>query len=211
MTAVDEDRDDPSEVEIANQALGRLGARRITSFADGTTEAEAARMYYYSARDRLLEHYTWDFAVQMVQLAADITPPLFNRAAKFALPADFMRLMRPFVEANPSGFDLIIQSGFIYTNMSAPINLRYVAQIEDVTRFSPSFHDALVLKLAHDMCEMLTQSNTKKDLLAREFKDVIADARRIKAIQAPAIDAPTDEWLTVRGDYGPGPASGFEY
>lgn len=211
MTAVDADRDDPSEVQIANVALGRLGCRRITSFADSTTESEVARTFYFDARDRLLEHYTWDFAVQMAQLAASITAPLFNRANAFALPADFLRLIRPFPEANPMNYDLIMQSGFIYTDQPAPLNLRYVAQIKDVTRFSPTFRKALGLELAADMCEQLTQSNTKKDMLLREFANTIADAKRIKAIQAPPVDAPTDDWLTVRGDYGPGPASGFEF
>lgn len=210
MPIVDTDRDPPSETQIANLALGRLGARRITSLTDGTEEANVVRLFYFDARDQLLEEYNWDFAILEAVLAADATAPLFDRANRFQLPSDYLRMLRPYPERNQITLDWIVQSGFIYTNDTAPLNIRYLAQINDPTRFSPSFRTALSLRLAADACEHLTQSNSKKDALLKEFEVAIANAKRIKAIQAVPMDSPMDTWLLARDSDSGGPATGFE-
>lgn len=194
----DPDRDPPSEVELGNVALGHLGCRPITSFTDGTAEANAVRLHYYNARDELIQSYIWDFCIANVAIAADVTPPVFDRANKFPLPADWMRTLRPFPESNTYSIDWIVQAGAIYTNQEAPLNLRYVAQINDATRFSPLFRKALALDLAAKMSEALTQSEKKKDSLLAQYKDAINEAKRVQAIQAVPAEQPTDEWLLAR-------------
>lgn len=218
MAITDANRDYPSETQLGNAALGLLGARAINSFTDGTTEANAVQLFYYDVRDELLEAYTWDFAITMAVLAASATPPAFNRANAFALPSDWLRTMTPFPEVNTMDRDWIVQKDpagggglFLFTNDQTPLDFRYVAQIQDPTRFPPLFRKALTFQLAYRMCEPLTQSNSKKADMKTGFDDAIVEAKRIKAIQQVAQDAATDDWITARDSGLGGPQGWFNY
>lgn len=200
----DDNRDPPSETQIGNVALGLIGARTIVSFADGTPEADACRLFYFDLRDALLQSYNWAFTITEAQLAADPTAPLFDRTARYALPADYLRLLRPYPESNSFAVDWIIQKGFIYSSMTAPLSIRYVARAYDPMTFSPLFIRALQLQLSGDLAEKLTQSNTKKAAQYAMAKEVILEAKRVQAIESVPVDAPTDDFLVAR-DSGWGP------
>lgn len=197
----DPNRDPVSETELCNRALSRLGCREISSVLDGTPEANAARRHYFDVRDELLESYTWDFAISTAQVAADSSAPAFGYSNAYTLPGDYLRLFKIYLQSD----QYAIQGGKILSNYSAPLDIYYVAQITDPTRFSPLFMKALTLQLAAAMCELLTQSTSKKKELLEEFEAAIAEARRIKSIQQPPVDAPTDPWLRSR-DAGTGGA-----
>lgn len=200
----DDNRDPPSEAQIVNLALGLVGARRIVSFSDGSPEAEACRLFYFDLRDALLQSYNWSFAIQMVALAADAAAPAFDRNASFTLPGDFLRMLRPFDNINSGAIDWVIQQGKVYTNFSAPLNIRYVARVFDPTRFSPLFIRALALQLGGDLAETLTQSNTKKDELYTQAQLTISEAKRVQAIESVPADAPLDDFIVARdGSWGP--------
>jgi len=195
-------------------ALNLVGARSITSFTDGSPESEVCKRFYYDVRDALLQSYNWNFATKMAILAADNTPPIFQRNNAFPLPADWLRTLRPFPEWNTLMLDWIVQVGDdgalrIYTNDPAPLNLRYIAKVYDVTKFSPLFTRALQFRLAGDIAEKLTQSNTKKTELYQQADATITEAKRIQAIETVPADAPTDEWLMARNSGASGPGGYF--
>lgn len=187
-----------SEVQICNRALQKLGAKRITSLTQDTPNARSCNVAYADLRDAELRAHTWNFAIKRAQLSADATAPTFGRSNAFQLPTDFLRLLPPYPEDNSNTLDWQIEGRKIYTDDSAPLNIRYVYQVTDPNEFDSTFREALATRIALELCEEITQSNTKKELLMADHKKVIAEARRTNAIENVAQMPPDDVWFTAR-------------
>jgi hypothetical protein len=63
-----------TDVALCSRALIRIGAAPITSFDDGTAEAEIAGALFGPVRDALLSAYAWSFASGQVALEELETP-----------------------------------------------------------------------------------------------------------------------------------------
>lgn len=187
-----------SAVLICNRALQKLGARRITSLEEDTPNARASNTAYDQVRKKLLRQNTWNFAKARSQLAADDTAPVFGKVNAFQLPTDFLRLMNPYPEDNVNTLDWEIEGRKIYTDDDAPLDFRYIKNITDVDLMDSLFQELLSTDMAVEMCEEITQSNTKKENLIKERRFLLREAKRINAIEGIAAEPPTDTWISVR-------------
>lgn len=185
-------------VQICNRALQRLGAKRITSLTQDVPNARSCNFAYEPIRDAELRAHTWSSAIKRAQLAEDSTEPLFGKSARFALPSDFLRMLPLDPVQNDNYFDYQIEAGYIYTNYTAPLNIRYIYRLTSVTLMDSLLQEAIAMRLALELCEEITQSNTKLDLLERDYKRVLREARRVNAIERVAQEPPEDTWVTVR-------------
>jgi hypothetical protein len=75
-------------VSICSDALILLGAKPISSFNDGTDEANSCDRLYPDVRDMMLMMYPWSFAYKKVQLAKLITTPNSEWTYEYQLPGD---------------------------------------------------------------------------------------------------------------------------
>lgn len=183
-----------TQIDCCNSALQRVGATTITSLTDNSPEARACVVAYDSNRRSELRKYNWNFAVTRVILTPDTVAPLFDYEYAFTLPTDCLRVLRP----NDVDLDWKIEGRKILSNDGATLNLRYVADVTNEALFDSTFYDVVSAALAVDLCERLTQSNTKKQLLMAEYKDLVNMARRVNAIETGPQVAPDDAWWTVR-------------
>jgi hypothetical protein len=189
-----------SEVEISNLALARLGARSITSLTEDSTSARECNRVYAHARDSELRSHPWSFARAREQIAASSTAPVFGYARQFPLPDGCLRILT----ANGVDFselpqdDIQIEGGNILTNLSAPLNLIYVQQVTDVSLFDSLFVELLVCRMAVDMCEKLTQSNTKEEKATSRYADARRQARRVNGFERGPQYAPIGSWENAR-------------
>ncbi len=204
-----------SPVEIANRALQKLGAKRISAFTDGSANARAVQTCYDALRLAELRKHRWSFAIKRFSLAAAATNPLFGRQNQFLLPTGFLRLIDPDPNWNYAGVtggnivgnntqsldsfvDYAIEGGYILTDINAPLNIRAVVNIEDCNLMDPLFREALSAKMAEEMCEEITQSNAKKESARMDYKEAVADAKKMNGIELPAQMAPLDTFITAR-------------
>lgn len=187
-----------SITDICNRALQKVGAPRITSISDSTPSARACNDCYAILRRKLYKMYAWKFAIKMTQLTADGTAPAFGREASFTLPADYISILPPFEGSNFEGLDWVVQGGKIYSDNDDELDLRYVADIETASLMDPLYVEALASLMAVELCEILTQSNTKKAALVEDFKDCIAEAKRGNSFESVAIVSPDTTWVTIR-------------
>ena len=183
-----------SVVDICNSALQRVGATSILSILDNSPEARACNIAYDSNRRDELRKFKWNFAITRVVLAPDSTKPVFDYTYAFSLPSDCVRVLRP----NTAELDWLIEGRKILTNASNVLNLRYIRDVTDVNYFDPSFYNVVCAALAVDLVERLTQSNTKKQLLTKDYADAIKDAKLANAFEAGPEEAPEDDWLIAR-------------
>lgn len=188
----------PSTTDISNRALQKLGAKFIQSLTDGSKNARSCNLAYEPCKKALLRKHTWNFSVKRVQLAASSTEPDFGPANIFPLPEDWLRLLPLDPGGNVNSLDWQIESDGIHTNDDAPLQVRYVSNVTDPNKMDALFVEALSTLMAHEMCEEVTQSNTKKDSLAGDLKDVVADAKRTNAIENISQEPPEDTWVTCR-------------
>lgn len=187
-----------SEVEICNRALQKLGALRISALTDDNDSARACNLAYGPCRDDELRAHPWSFAIARQSLAADATAPAFGRANAFQLPSDCLRLLPPYPEDNEWNLDWLVEGRKVYTDDDAPLKVRYIKLETDPNVFDSTFREALAARLAMELCEPITQSNTKWDRAEADYRRAIRQARRVNAIEGPSDEPPTDPWITVR-------------
>lgn len=188
-----------SEVDICNRALQKLGAARITSLSQNSTEARAANLAYEMVRDAELRAHPWNFAITRTTLAEDATAPDFGYAAQFTLPVDCLRLLPPDgVSSNFNSLDWKIEGRKILTDEETSLEIRYIKREEDTAQYDPLFVEALACAMAVEMCEELTQSNTKAQIVREDYKRAIREARKMNAFENHTEATQTDTWITCR-------------
>lgn len=128
----------------------------------------------------------------------------------YRLPAGFLRSAAQDPKAGsrswlgaPSGLapsqwnfegDYIVSGG--YDN--SPIIFRFVADVTRVTAMDDMFCVGLACNIATAVCESLTQSTAKLQLIASMYKLKITEARLVNAIEAGPVEPPEDDYVTCR-------------
>lgn len=187
-----------SNADIANRALQKLGAKRITILTEDSRNARAVNAAFETLKEAELREHPWNFAIKRVQLAAETTAPPFGRARYFQLPSDFLRILPPDPEYNMNDLDWQIEGRLIATNDSAPLDVRYIYNVTDPNTMDVLFRECFAARIAMELCEELTQSNTKKAAAEADYDNAIAKAKRTNAIERVAAKPPEDTWVTVR-------------
>lgn len=188
-----------SEVQICNRALQKIGAKRIASLTEDSRNARSMNTAFEPVRDALLREHTWSCATKRQALPALAAAPAFTFARAFELPSDFLRMLPPDPSVNYNDLDWTIEGRQILSNDSAPLNIRYIFKLTDPNQMDASFREALSARLAVETCYEITQSNTKVQIVAAWYRDIIASARRTNAIEKiVAAEPPEDTWITAR-------------
>jgi hypothetical protein len=187
-----------SEVAICNRALQKLGAKRITSLDENSVNARACNACYEAVRDRLYAEHPWVFATDRAALAADAEAPEWGRSNSFTLPSDFIRMIDDYPEMSSNAKDWIVEGRKILTNDSAPLYVRYVKRETDPNKMDPLFRELVSCVMAEEMCEELTQSNTKKAALESDAEKTLKKAKKTNAIHKPPTESVEDSWITGR-------------
>lgn len=187
-----------SEVAICNRALQKLGAETILSLTEDSTEGRACNLAYEPVRDSLLRSHWWSFSIRRAILAASSSSPAFGYDNAFPLPSDYLKLVPPDQREKVYMTDWKLENGSILTNDDAPLEIRYVSRVTDPNKFDALFVEALSARLAMEMCEQLTQSNSKRQLAMQEYQDIIREARKHNAFENPPVEAADGSWITAR-------------
>lgn len=183
-----------SKTKIANRALSKLGEKRVSNIdTDDVKSAKVIREMWDLERDALLAAYPWNFAIKYTQLAVDTATPSWRWDNQYTLPADFLTLVE--IKDNP---DYELAGNKILTNEDAPLYIRYVSRITNTGEFDALFTQALAAHLAVEACEELAQSNTKKQILIAERREIISTAYASDAIQNPHVERAESVWLEDR-------------
>ena len=74
----------------------------------------------------------------------------------------------------------------------------YLKKVTDEETFDDLFSELLVSRIAMDVCEKVTQSNTKKKDATDRYVFAQKEAKKINAFERPPIDFPQSEWVLAR-------------
>lgn len=196
-----------SQTEVVNIALTLLGETRVSSIDDDVKQARSAKALWNTSRDTAQSAYDWSFAMARQQLSPLADAPLFGPGMKFQIPSDCLRLV--FIGDHYLGLDVTdyrgsplpgyqIEGREILTDLGSPLNVRYIKRVTDVASWIPAFVSLFAAQLAMDLCEDLTQSDTKRQRATEAYKRALRDAIRVNAIEMPPQKLPDDEWIYSR-------------
>lgn len=184
-----------SAVDICNSALVKVGADRIISLTEDNQRARLCNDQYSKLRDDLLRAHPWNFAIKRVELAASSTDPEYDYTTAYELPSDCLRVLGTDLSDDD---DFKIEASRRVLCNSSSLKIKYIAQITDVGYFDSVFSECLALKIAADIAYSLSGSAALSELLYKQYKDKLSEARSFDAQEGSADRIISDEWLNSR-------------
>jgi len=186
-----------SQIGLCSRALMKIGAQPISSFDDGTAEADIAQNLYPHVRDYLLSLYPWSFATAQQKLARLSTDVMTDYQYAYQLPLDFMRALSVGDRFKGQGGDYRIQENRLHTDQEEVI-LTYIFRPE-ARHFPPYFNQVLMTYLASEFCLPLTESATRSEAMLRLGEKQLQQARTLDAQQQTPRAVNLDMLVEVRG------------
>lgn len=183
-----------AQVDICNIALSRLGGEAITAIDEGSRGARLCLLHYGPVLDSLLREHQWNFAIKRRSLALSTTPPAFEYDNQFALPDDWLRVVRI---NEGECVDYRIEGRFLLAN-TLVVNLEYVAQVTDPNLMDAQFRDVFAQRLAAEMAYPLTKNQTITESAWKVYNDKVRMARGMDAQEGTPRPIEADAWLWSR-------------
>ena len=184
----------PSETDICNRALSRVGEARITSLTDDTKQARACNSAYAHVRDEVLRSHPWNSAITRTTLAKLSSSPAYGYDDQYQLPSDCLRV----VEIYETKLPWVVEGRKLLSDEGAPLSVRYVRREEDPNQYDPMLASAVAARLAIELCEELTQSNTKRERALVEYEQILSRARMADAQEQSPMPFEEDDWINAR-------------
>ena len=187
-------------------ALTHLGQRTITSLNEASEPARRLNLIFATCRDAVLEDHDWSFARKMEALAevADVTVPGWDYV--YAEPARCVKVRKIFNDSTVSKkdsdpYDKVLLSSTntkaIVTN-TADAYARYTFQVTDTTLFSPSYIQALSLKLAADSAQALTGDINKRNQMLQYYQAALDNAKMSNKVEAKEDPDDSSSFIDAR-------------
>lgn len=180
-----------TDLEIVNNALGRLGVERISSLTDDSKRAKLANDFLNISRRATLEFTPWDFALKRATLTATGVPA-FEYSYSFDAPADLVKIVSEF---NKNEYH--VEGGKILADTNT-LNIKYIYEIDEDVKRTPTFDKAWYLVLASEMAYSLTQNTKLATDLLSEAEFVAGRASSLNASGSTPISYEIDDFLNSR-------------
>jgi hypothetical protein len=152
-----------SDIDVCSQALTLLRADPISSFSDGTNEADICSQLYQDFIKNLFSTYPWTFATKKAQLNLETAAPLNEYLYSFIVPSEALLIWAVFDSAQNnvtpiSDYDIYASDGTrrIYTNRS-PLYADYTVYLDEAN-WPPYFTQFAVYALAAHLAMPVTHN-----------------------------------------------------
>lgn len=197
------------QTTIVNLGLQKLGLDPIVSLADKIKNARAMAISYDPMRKYELRAHNWKFAETDQNLPMDAAAPIATWQRSFTLPTNCLRFLwitgvrqslgTAMYRTGMEGEQLYtIKGRKIYTNLAAPLMITYTQDVQDTTLFDDCFNDMFACRLALQNCIQLTQNDTLKQSLAKEYKRSLNQAVISGSVELPPQGIADDSFTLSR-------------
>lgn len=174
-----------SFVSICNIGMYLIGADRINALTDPTKRAIFCNDVFHPLRREILRIRKPNFAKKRVLLAASTTPPPFDWANAFPLPADYITFLGVgeqdeedvefdwTVENNAGALAILTDEA---STSNGALNCRYIYDCQDPTLFDPVFVRTLGARVGLEAAGPLGRSLKEKATAQKAYDDAMSDA-----------------------------------
>jgi hypothetical protein len=178
-------------LEVANRALSRLGAARITTLTDTTAPAKAVSACFPGVPDWVLRSWLWKFAFTRVALTNPEVAEGTDWTWRYALPPDCLDIVPQ--DTPLDDVEFVEEAGTLLCDLEAPLWLRYVRQVTDPGQWDPAFAEVLSWRLAMEMQPELAPE-VSPFALSAGFASALRQARRSGAVERKPWHSPWPEY-----------------
>lgn len=159
-----------SKVGMANAALSKIGANRITALTDDSEPARLAKQRFDDILEDMLQATHWGCAIKRATLAPLADAPAHGYSYQFVLPSDCLQVIE---EINDNEWE--IEQGRLVCDSNAP-QITYIARVTDMNKLSSMFREAFSLRLASELAVPLAGSGKMSDRLYAQYERKMASA-----------------------------------
>lgn len=194
-----------TQLALYNNALLLIGERNLASLAENREPRRVLdAVWNDDAIKRCLEQGSWNFAIRTVRL--DYEPsiqPDFGYQYAFEHPDDYVRLLGLSLDEyfNTPNNDYADEAGYWYASNSE-LYVRYVSMDAsyggDLSRWPGTFCEYVEHYLASKAVKRLTNNQTDQEVLKRDLKRKLTDARSKDALNDPVGFPPPGNWTRSR-------------
>ena len=160
-----------SDVHICNLALDHLNQKNITSLDEETKISKKCKQWYDLVRKSLLTNLNASFSIGRAVLPEIKNfVPIYGYEKGYALPTDCLQVLNL---GNPLENEMYqIEGGYFYCNRDIQnVEVRYIKDVKDVTKFDSEFVELFALALAEAICVPLTEDLEKRNMLRQLKKE----------------------------------------
>lgn len=147
--------------DVCNEALALIGQEPIPSMFAGTIPANMCRTFFEPLRDALLRSHYWNFAVRRLELSPDAGSES-SSGMVFTLPGDCLRVLGVGGPVPPGSYR--VEGRKLYAAWS-PVQLEYIARVENPAEWDPLFYQGMALHLAAKLALSLARNERKAQML----------------------------------------------
>ena len=180
-----------SDIDIASNALVRIGVPPISSFTEGGAAGIAAANLYEPTVRSLLTENRWRFAAAKRSLAQLTAKPLNEWTHAYQMPSDLLLLYRVHPRQNYEIFEDKIYSD------SASLSVDYLFRAPE-SLFPAYFQLACEYKLASEFALIVTSNRSLSEVYEVKYLDQMKRARFADAQGRPADAIQSIDYLDVR-------------
>lgn len=186
-----------SKVALANIALAKVGADRISTFDDNSEEARIIKDVYPDIRDEVLAEAPWSFALKRVNLTLSSDTLAFTTdgmSTVYTVPNDYVRI---FFSSDPKAA-LKIEGLRLLSNVSN-LGVIYVYRNDNPATYYSMFTTAFATRLAAEIGFNLSESAKKAQALYEEYEKIrLPRAIQSDSQQSSPMQPIADEWELAR-------------
>lgn len=182
-----------SDTEICNRALVALGQEPVLTLDESSKESRRCKQLYPSARDTVLRAHPWHFALKRQYAAREDAEIPFGYLYKYAIPAECLRLV--YVSA---GRDAYTIEGHSILTDEDPLEIIFVERVTDPNKFTQTFEDALVYRLAADLAPSIIANYELMKYYEQKYQAALASARHIESTETFLPPNVEGSWITAR-------------
>lgn len=159
-----------SSVEICNLALDYLNEDNITSLTEDTKQSKKCNQWYDVVRKSLLTNLNASWSINRAVLAeVKNVVPVYGYNKCYGLPNDCLQVLNL---GSPLSDELYqIEGGYFHCNRESDVQIRYIADVTDVSKYDAEFIELFALALASQICIPLTEDYEKRNYINQLKKE----------------------------------------
>jgi hypothetical protein len=190
---------------LYNGALRRIGERKLSLVTDNVPQRHHLdTIWDEDPIQYMLEKYIWTFALKTVEWNYNSAiEPDFGHQYAFDKPSDYVRLASISTDEylqNPLR-QYEVDGNYFYCDWQT-FYLKYVSNDAaygfDYSLWPKSFENMVAIYMAKELVPALNKSKADKEMLDKEMKEVLMEAKNVDYMEIPTRFPPQSSWARSR-------------